>query len=280
MLDNKVMITHHTITRQEFSEKEERILERIANLNIPQLLAVMGITNAYCWAALTRLDLLEDNKFSSQKAGEVVAASQQGIVEIEMTNMYLSKYLKKHWPGACSSEHSCRNIRQLLSSNVWKTNTDEETGEIQQVWGLGFLDFTPKLSGTTVTPPTLENMDLVGLSQLYRCAYLLWKDKMQKKFIDTDPFDLLPEHKGALMMVLFDSLFYGMVQFNSVGFETNEIKVDAELIVSSIKRVTVWFFSESYKICRRGWRHLIKREFKQREQEYQQDLTEIKFCTA
>ncbi len=269
------MITQHQITKQEFLEKESKIFDRIQDLNTPQLLAVMGVTNAYCWAALERLELLENNKLLPQKAGDIIAASQTGVASIEMTNIYLSAYLKKHWSGACSSEHSCRNVRQLLSTGLWKTRTNQDTGEIEEVWGLGFLDFTPKLSGTTVIPPTLENMDLVGMAQLYRCAYQLWKEKMIRKFPDTDPFDLLPEHKGALMLTLFDSLFYGMIQFNSVGFERSLIEVNVESVVKSVKRAVMWFFSESYKICRRGWRRLIKREFEQQEREYQQNLTEM-----
>ncbi len=203
------------------------------------------------------------------------AASQNGEASIEMTNIYLSAYLKKHWPGACHSEHSCRNVRQLLSTGLWKTRTNQDTGEIEEVWGLGFLDFTPKVTGTTVIPPTLENMDLVGMAQLYRCAYQLWKERMIRKFPDTDPFDLLPEHKGALMLTLFDSLFFGMIQFNSAGFERSLIEVNIESVAKSVKRVVMWFFDESYKICRRGWRRLIKREFEQQEREYQQNLTEM-----
>jgi len=98
---------------------------------------------------------------------------------------------------------------------------------------------------------------------------------MIRKFPDTDPFDLLPEHKGALMLTLFDSLFFGMIQFNSAGFERSLIEVNIESVAKSVKRVVMWFFDESYKICRRGWRRLIKREFEQQEREYQQNLTEM-----
>ena len=269
------MITQYRITKQEFLEKDLKIFDRIQDLNTPQLLAVMGVTNAYCWAALERLELLENNRLLPQVAGDIIAASQNGEASIEMTNIYLSAYLKKHWPGACSSEHSCRNVRQLLSTGLWKTRTNQETGEIEEVWGLGFLDFTPKLSGTTVIPPTLENMDLVGMAQLYRCAYQLWKEKMMRKFPDMDPFDLLPEHKGALMLTLFDSLFYGMIQFNSAGFERSAIEVTIDAVVKTVNRVVMWFFDQSYKICRRGWRRLIKRELAQQEREYQQNLTEM-----
>ena len=98
---------------------------------------------------------------------------------------------------------------------------------------------------------------------------------MMRKFPDTDPFDLLPEHKGALMLTLFDSLFYGMIQFNSAGFERSAIEVTIDAVVKTVNRVVMWFFDQSYKICRRGWRRLIKRELAQQEREYQQNLTEM-----
>lgn len=267
------MITQHRITKQEFQEKEFKILETIQDLTIPQLLAVMGVTNAYCWAALERAELLIDGRILPQKAGEILA--QSGHASIEMSNLYLSNYLKKYWTGACSTEWSCRQVRAMLSTGIWKTRTDRETGEIYEIQGLGFLDFMPKLKGSTVIPPTLKNMDLVGMAILYRCASRMWSEKMKRKHPDCDPFELLPDHKGMLMVTLFDSLFFGMIQFNGAGFERPEVVFEVEPIGANIKRFVMWLYDDSFGIDRKWWRYKLKLELEQMEREYRNVLTEM-----
>ncbi len=80
------------------------------------------------------------------------------------------------------------------------------------------------------------------------------------------------------MLTLFDSLFFGMIQFSSAGFERSLIEVNAEAVVKSVKRVVMWFFGEIHKakkFRRDIWRLMIARDFRRLEQEYQDNLTEM-----
>ena len=272
------MITQYRVTKQQFIDNEVKIFDAIRNLNTPQLLGVMGVTNAYCWAALKTLGLLTEGKLEAHQAGKIIAASQEGKAAIQMPNTYLTGYLTNQWPGACNSEHSCRQVRAMLSDGLWKSRTDPETGEIVEVYGLGFLKFTPKPSGSTVTPPTLEDMDLPGMAQLYRCAYLLWKEKVQKKNPDTDPFDLLPEHKGALMLTMFDVLFFGMVQFNVCGFERSYLEFAVEAVISNTRKFAAWIYREAHKLkdlAQPAWRAMIRRDLNRVHQVFQAKVTEM-----
>lgn len=159
--------------------------------------------------------------FMAQKAGAIVKEGDQWVVDpsklkelingsiagkLQITTAHLKMRLhgKKYFAGACSTVSALRTVRSHLQD-------------------LGLLDFEAVLPGSTFQPPTLQNVDFIGLLILHESCEreffnrLIWDEEEQ-----TDRqcnFNDLPDHHCAIVRTLFNHVFAGVSEYNRVGDE-------------------------------------------------------------
>jgi len=226
----------------------------------------MGMLNVMSHAALTRWDVFDENKgINPTRLSIFMAGTEAGLVEMTMTSGWLTDYLKNNWDGAANSAFSCREMRKILGDCVWD-EVDPETGEIKvcRNEGFGIFEFTPVFRGTTVEPPTLKHFNIAKALIFYRIADHELRRRLAIKFPDDNPYDHLPEHKGRLMVNLWNALLCGFCDYEGnvfnqgVEFKCFVSRNPVEAVVFTIN----WVWDKSMKIVKKAWNVLRNRKAK------------------
>lgn len=193
------VVTIEAVASQKYVEQKRAFfLKRLSTLRRDQFVAVMAYLNNICYFAAQYA--IDDNlRVELDELYIVLAASDAGKLQVCLANKWQQRYNRKYWDEASSSAGAIRRVRSLLQD-------------------LGLLKFTPVEAGTTFAPPMLEAIDFQGCLIAYEAAEIICGGGY------VDIREDVPEHKGAVMVALFNATFRGVAQYRrkNIGFKGND----------------------------------------------------------
>ena len=236
------------LTLPEINEMEIEIWHLIKDLSANRILQLMGMSNCYAfsiaskWGAIRQGDDRHWQVFP-QKLSELASACMEGLGTVTTTVLWMQKYLKKYWSGACNSCPSIRRMR-LFMRDV-----------------LGVFDFTPQGKSETVVPPDIKQLDFARLLVVFEvCERVLLSRQTLSEGQEVGSeleHSVIPKHRGALIVEMFNALFGRVTRYNRVDHTGDVIELPQAQDIPS--QSVVWQWSHCYAIAHKIWINLAKK---------------------
>lgn len=196
--DTTVPVSHLPALR----EIQAEMRDKVEKLPTSRIFTIMGYLNAAVGLSTMSADAMLKTKagyvIQPQQMQEILNCSRSGYLSIAPCITWLSEYLRQHWPRASNSRPSIYKVRHIL---------EEDFG----VFSFEKKGLTPWYKGQrkpTGTP--LEQLDLAKGLLLYEVCEQVLLDR------DLTLEDDFPEHRGAVMVKLFNWVFKGIAKFSRV----------------------------------------------------------------
>lgn len=196
--DTTVPVSHLPALR----EIQAEMRTKVEKLCTSRIFTIMGYLNAAVGLSTMSADAMLKTEagyvIQPEQMQEILNCSRSGYLSIAPCITWLSEYLRQHWPRASNSRPSIYKVRRLLAEE-FEVFSFEQKGLIP--WRKG----ERKPMGTP-----LEHLDLSKGLLLYEVCeqVLLGRDLTLE--------DDFPEHRGAVMVRLFNWVFKGIAKFGRV----------------------------------------------------------------
>lgn len=183
-----------------------------------KILTTLGFLNTLIYRAAKEMKLLVQvkkafRKKNYQQSGfhrvtdQVKTIAARGIKSFRCGMQATSLYLKKFWEGASTSRTQLWKTKKMLSEVFGLFTCEERTFKAGQ-WGKATV---------------IQDFDFAGALLLYEHL----EDLLRRHYADEkDGFDGLPEHKGAIVVLLFNKFFAGIARYRRL--DRGETKEEAK----------------------------------------------------